>query len=55
MEEEAKKHFSYDCKSQATSEEEAANVKLTQLKEQLVTPLYNVTLHDFYAVKDGLM
>ena len=25
------------------------------MKEQLVTPLYNVTIHDFYAVKDGLI
>ena len=55
MEEEEKKHFSYCCKSTATPEETAANEKLTKMKNTLVTPLYNVTLHDFYAVKDDLM
>ena len=53
--EEEKKHFSYDVKSQATAEEHKANEKLTELKNSLVTPLYNVTIHDFYAVKDKLM
>ena len=43
-----KKHFSYDVKSKATDQEKAANEKLTQLKDNLVTPLYNVTLHDFF-------
>ena len=52
MESEAKKHFSYDQKSQATDEEKAANEKLQQLKKGLVTPLYNVTIQDFYEVKE---
>lgn len=34
--------------------EKAANEKLAELKNQLVTPLYNVTLHDFYSVKEKL-
>jgi len=55
MAEEEKKHFSYDVKSQATDAERVANAKLTELKNSLVTPLYNVTIHDFYAVKDKLM
>ena len=52
IESEAKKHFSYDQKSQATDEERAANEKLQQLKNGLVTPLYNVTIQDFYEVKE---
>ena len=52
MESEAKKHFSYDQKCQATEEEKAANEKLQQLKKGLVTPLYNVTIQDFYEVKE---
>ena len=52
--EEEKKHFSYGVKSQATDVEKAANEKLAELKNQLVTPLYNVTLHDFYSVKEKL-
>jgi len=52
--EEEKKHFSYQVKSQATDVERAANEKLAELKNQLVTPLYNVTLHDFYSVKEKL-
>lgn len=55
MEEGAKRHFSYDCKSSATPEENTANEKLTELKKKMVTPLYNVTIHDFYKVKDALM
>jgi len=46
-----KKHFSYECKQQATEAERTANQKLQQLKESLVTPTYNVTIQDFYAVK----
>lgn len=52
---EDKKHFSYDQKAKATDAERAANAKLTELKNKLVTPLYNVTIHDFYEVKDKLM
>ena len=52
--EEEKKHFAYDVKQQATPAERAANEKLTELKNSLVTPLYNVTIHDFYAVKDKI-
>ena len=50
--EEEKKHFSYDCKSQATDAERAANEKLQQLKKTLVTPTYNVTIQNFYEVKE---
>jgi len=42
--EEEKKHFSYECKSQATEAEKTANVKLQQLKSKMVTPTYNVTI-----------
>ena len=35
-----------------TDEEKAANEKLQQLKKGLVTPLYNVTIQDFYEVKE---
>lgn len=55
IDEEAKKHFSYDVKCLATDAEREANDKLTQLKKTLVTPLDNVTLSDFFAVKDMLM
>lgn len=55
MAEEEKKHFAYSVKQQATPAERAANEKLQQLKGGLVTPLYNVTIHDFYDVKDKLM
>lgn len=54
MAEEEKKHFSYDVKSKATDAEKAADAKLTKLKNQLVTPTYNVTIHDFYKVKESL-
>ncbi len=50
-----KRHFSYDVKSKATDAERAANEKLKLLKDSLVTPTYNVTIHDFYKVQDGLM
>ena len=55
MAEEEKKHFAYSVKQQATPAERAANEKLQQLKGGLVTPLYNVTIHDFYDVKDKLI
>ena len=55
MEEEEKKHFSYDCKQSATDVERAANAKLTEMKNKLVTPLYNVTIHDFYEVRETLL
>ena len=38
------KHFSYDVKSQATQAEQTANQKLQDLKKNLVTPTYNVTI-----------
>lgn len=48
IKEEEKLHFSYECKANQTDAEIAANEKLQQLKNGLVTPLYNVTIHDFY-------
>jgi adenosine deaminase CECR1 len=54
MEEERKLHFSYECQIVQTEDEKLANEKLMKLKTNFVTPLYNITLHDFYEVKPKL-
>lgn len=48
MAEEEKFHFSYELRASQTEQEIAANLKLQELKNGLVTPLYNITIHDFY-------
>ena len=50
--EEAKLHFSYDMHCQITEDEKLANEKLQKLKGALLTPMYNVVLHDFFKNKE---
>jgi adenosine deaminase CECR1 len=45
--EEEKMHFSYDLEATLTEEERKADQKLTQLKSELVNPLFNIVLRDF--------
>ena len=55
MEAEEKLHFSYDMRATETEDEKLANQKLMELKDGWVTPLYNVTLHDFFEIQEKVM
>lgn len=48
MKEQEKMHFSYDLESSLTDAERHADKKLIQLKEELVNPMFNVVIRDFY-------
>jgi hypothetical protein len=48
MKEEEEMHFSYDLEATLTDDERTANAKLTKLKSELVNPMYNVVIRDFY-------
>jgi hypothetical protein len=48
MKEEEEMHFSYSLEATLTEDERKANEKLTKLKEELVNPMYNVVIRDFY-------
>ena len=54
IEEEQRLHFSYELQRTQTADEKLANVKLQELKNGLVTPMFNVTIHDFYDYKERL-
>jgi hypothetical protein len=53
--EDDKIHFSYDLESTLTEEERRAGEVMAHLKEQFKNPMYDATIHNFYAVKDELM
>ena len=48
MQEQEKLHFSFDLEADLTDAERSANQKLTKLKEELVNPMFNVVIRDFY-------
>ena len=56
IEDEKKLHFSYDQHLTETEDEKLANEKLQKLKSSgpnpLLTPLYNVVLHNFFKNKE---
>ena len=46
-----KTHFSYDLEATLTEDERKACEKLRSMKEDLVSPLHNVVIRDFYENK----
>ena len=54
IEDENKLHFSYDLQVTQTEDEKLANEKLQKLKGDLLTPLYNVVLHNFFENKEAV-
>ena len=48
IQEQEKLHFSFDLEANLTDAERSANDKLTKFKEELVNPMFNAVIRDFY-------
>lgn len=54
MEDDEKLHFSYECHLTQTEDEKLANEKLQKLKGDLLTPLHNIVLHNYFEKKEQI-